>query len=154
MPVNTHRKKGKYLFFQLSVTNQLFINNMAAFFIGCTCPAPEPCLEPARGAAPPRQRRFNHQDQYERHIRDRHPDLYFEPRNILLPPYNDPGTPHGFQGTSYKWVITKLHEVNNEGVEKWVILKIPRNLVDTADVDQLNISGLSLNGIFMSFILQ
>ena len=124
---------------------------MSAFFIGCTCPASEPCSEPARGgAAPTRLRRFTSQDQYDRHIRDRHSDLYFDPtRNILLPAYKEPGTPHGFHGTSFKWVIAKLHEINNEGVEKWVILKIPRNLVDETDVDQLNISGLSLNGIFI-----
>ena len=123
---------------------------MSAFYINCNCPAPEPCTEPSRGGTSnTRLRKFTSKDQYDRHIRDRHPDLYFDPKNILLPAYKEPGTPQGFQGTSFKWVIAPLHEVNNEGVEKWVILKIPRALVD-GEVNQLNISGLSLSGIFIS----
>ena len=122
---------------------------MSAFYVNCNCPAPEPCTEPSRGGTvTTRLRKFTSKDQYDRHIRDRHADLFFEPKNILLPAYKDPGTPHGFQGSSFKWVIAPLHEVDNEGVEKWVILKIPRARAD-GEVEELNISGLSLNGILI-----
>lgn len=142
------REKVKYLFSQLSLTNHFII--MSAFYVNCNCPAPEPCTGGASKGGIARPRRFSTQDQYDRHIRDRHPDLYFNPKNILLPAYKEPGTPQGFQGTSFKWVVAPLHEVNNEGVEKWVILKIPRALVD-GDVEKLNISGLSLNGILIFY---
>ena len=144
MPVNTQEKSSIFSFNCQSQINSSFIN-MSAFYVNCNCPAPEPCTEPRGGV---RLRKFSSKDQYDRHIRDRHPDLYFDPKNILLPSYKEPGTPQGFHGSSFKWVVAPLHEVNNEGVEKWVILKIPRALVD-GEVEQLNISGLSLNGILI-----
>ena len=151
MPVNTHRKKGKYLFFQLSVTNQ-FSNNMSAFYINCTCPATEPCTKPdSRTGA---LKTFDTKKKYENHIVLYHGDIVFDPlRDIKFPKYMESGTPTGFKGSSFQWAVRKLNEVNNEGIEKWVIVKIPRALAAIADIDQLNISGLSLNGIFMSFIL-
>jgi len=120
---------------------------MSGFFINCNCPAPEPCIVPAHKSKSGKLMKFTDKEKYERHIRDRHADLIFDPKNIILPAYKDPGTPSGFLGSSFKWCITPLHELNDEGIQKWVILKIPRARAEDADVNQLNVSGLSLSGI-------
>ena len=59
----------------------------------------------------------------------------FDPlTDIRFPDYKNSGTPAGFRGSSFQWAVRKLNEVDNQGIEKWVILKIPRSLAAKADM--------------------